>query len=99
MRSRRGPLFYRVCTGSRLRSRRTVDDSLVFEAYRVVAIRGAEGIEDAPAEIAQRFSGRLFTLQQLETRGVRIAGRNVWYLAAGRDWQLTLARVATDRRP
>jgi hypothetical protein len=29
-------------------------------------------------------------LNELEQRGVRITGRDVWYLAGGRDWQLTL---------
>ena len=44
----------------------------------------------APPEISERFQGRLFTLNQLEQRGVRITGRQAWYLAAARDWQLKL---------
>lgn len=62
----------------------------MLEPFRVVDIRNADGSEPAPPEIAERFSGRVFTLTQLEQRGVRIAGRNAWYLAIGRDWQLTL---------
>jgi hypothetical protein len=61
----------------------------MLEPYRVVAVRSADG-SPAPPEIAERFQGRLFTLQQLEERGVRIAGANVWYLAGGKNWQLTL---------
>lgn len=63
---------------------------MLVEAYRVVEVRNGDGSELAPPEIAQRFQGRLFTLRQLEERGVRIAGASVWYLAAGRDWQLKL---------
>jgi len=59
-------------------------------AYRVVEVRSADGSSPAPQEISERFEGRLFTLHQLEERGVRIAGANVWYLASGQDWQLKL---------
>ena len=38
----------------------------------------------------QRFQGRLFTLNQLEQRGVRITGAGAWLLANGQDWQLKL---------
>jgi hypothetical protein len=62
----------------------------MLEAYRVVQILSADGSEPAPPEIAERFDGRLWTLPQLEQRAVRIAGREAWYLAAGRDWQLKL---------
>jgi hypothetical protein len=62
----------------------------MLEAFRVVEVRSGDGSDLAPPEIAERFEGRLFTLHQLEQRGVRIAGRQVWYLAAGRDWQLKL---------
>ena len=59
-------------------------------AYRVVEVRSADGSSFAPQEISERFEGRLFTLHQLEQRGVRIAGANVWYLTSGQDWQLKL---------
>jgi hypothetical protein len=59
-------------------------------AYRVVEVRSADGSSFAPQEISERFQGRLFTLHELEQRGVRIAGANVWYLASGKDWQLKL---------
>jgi hypothetical protein len=61
----------------------------MLEPYRVVEVRSADGTL-APPEIAERFQGRLYTLNELEQRGVRITGRHVWYLAAGQDWQLTL---------
>jgi hypothetical protein len=60
--------------------------------YRVVEVRSADGAP-APPEIRERFEGRLFTLRELEERGVRIAGANVWYLADGLDWQLQLEPV------
>ena len=44
-------------------------------------------------EIRERFEGRLFTLHELEQRGVRIAGANVWYLSSGQDWRLKLEPV------
>jgi hypothetical protein len=59
----------------------------MLEAYRVVEVRSVDG-QPAPPEIAARFQGRLFTLRQLEERGVRITGAAAWYLAAGKDWQL-----------
>jgi hypothetical protein len=65
----------------------------MLDAYRVVEVRSANGAELAPPEISERFDGRLFTLNQLEQRGVRIAGRNIWYLASGQDWQLKLEPV------
>jgi hypothetical protein len=61
----------------------------LVEAYRVVDIVSATG-DPAPPEIAERFEGRLYTLLQLEERGVRITGRWAWYLFAGQDWQLKL---------
>jgi hypothetical protein len=60
----------------------------MLEPYRVVEVRSADGSEFAPPEISVRFEGRLFTLNQLEQRGVRITGAGAWFLAAGRDWQL-----------
>ena len=64
----------------------------MLDAYRVVEVRAADG-SPAPPEIAQRFQGRLWTLRQLEERGVRITGAAIWYLATGRDWQLKLEPV------
>jgi hypothetical protein len=61
----------------------------MLDAYRVVEVRSVDGAL-APPEIAHRFQGRLFTKRQLEERGVRIAGAAAWYLAVGKDWQLTL---------
>jgi hypothetical protein len=63
---------------------------LVREAYRVVEVRSADGAALAPPEIAERFEGRLFTLHQLEQKGVRITSQHGWYLSAGQDWQLQL---------
>jgi hypothetical protein len=65
----------------------------MLDGYRVVEVRSANGGAVAPREISERFEGRLFTLHQLEQRGVRIAGANVWYLASGQDWQLKLEPV------
>ena len=65
----------------------------MLDAYRVVEVRSADG-ELAPSEIAARFQGRLWTKRQLEERGVRIAGAHIWYLAAGKDWQLKLEPAA-----
>ena len=65
----------------------------MLEAYRVVEVRSGDGADFAPPEIAQRFAGRLYTLRQLEERGVRITGAGAWYLAAGKDWQLKLEPV------
>jgi hypothetical protein len=59
----------------------------------VADVRGADGATLAPPEIAERFDGRLFTLRELEQRGVRISGRYAWYLAGGRDWQLDFELV------
>ncbi|MGI9145835.1 MAG: hypothetical protein ACR2IK_04700 [Chloroflexota bacterium] len=59
-------------------------------SFRVVEVRTGDGAELAPPEISERFEGRLFTLHELEQRGVRIAGANVWYLFSGRDWRLIL---------
>jgi len=55
----------------------------MVEPYRVVEVRGVDG-SPAPPEVAERFAGRLFTLNQLEERGVRITGAAAWYLALGR---------------
>jgi hypothetical protein len=62
----------------------------MLEPYRVVAVLSADGSAFAPPEISTRFEGRLFTLNQLEQRGVRITGAGAWFLAAGLDWQLKL---------
>jgi hypothetical protein len=62
----------------------------MLDAYRVVEVRSADGSQLAPPEIGERFAGRLYTLRQLEERGVRVTGKGAWYLAAGQDWQLTL---------
>jgi hypothetical protein len=62
----------------------------MLDAYRVVEVRSADGSELAPPEISERFDGRLYSLPELEQRGVRITGRHAWYLAAARDWQLKL---------
>jgi hypothetical protein len=62
----------------------------MLEAYRVVEVRSADGSAFAPIEVSQRFEGRLFTLNELEQRGVRITGAGAWYLALGQDWQLKL---------
>ena len=59
-------------------------------AYRVTEVRSADGASPAPQDISERFEGRDFTLHELEQRGVRIAGANVWYLSSGKDWQLKL---------
>jgi hypothetical protein len=67
-----------------------IEGACMLEPYRVVEVSTADGTELAPPEISERFEGRLFTLNELEQRGVRIAGRKAWYLAAGRDWQLKL---------
>ena len=58
--------------------------------YRVEAIRSADGAP-APPEVAERFERRLWTLHELEARGVRIAGAQAWYLALGQDWRLTVS--------
>jgi hypothetical protein len=60
-----------------------------IEHYRVARVASVDDV-DAPPEIRERFAGRLFTLHDLEQRGVRIAGATAWYLASGRDWRLTL---------
>jgi hypothetical protein len=62
----------------------------MLEPYRVVEVRSLDGADFAPPEIAERFEGRLFTLNQLEQRGVRITGAGAWFLANGLDWQLKL---------
>ena len=61
----------------------------MLEAYRVVQVSSPDG-SPAPPEVSERFQGRAWTKRQLEERGVRITGASAWYLAAGRDWQLTL---------
>jgi hypothetical protein len=65
-------------------------EHVLSEPYRVAAVLAADGETLAPPEIAQRFQGRLFTLLELEARGIRIAGRDAWYMSLGRDWRLTL---------
>ena len=61
----------------------------MLEAFRVAQVTDPEGTP-APPEIAERFQGRAWTKRQLEERGVRVTGAGIWYLAAGRDWQLKL---------
>jgi len=61
--------------------------------YRVVEVRSPDGAP-APPEVAERFADRLWTKRELEERGVRIAGANIWFLALGEDWQLTLEPAA-----
>jgi hypothetical protein len=63
---------------------------MLRELYLVAAIHSGDGQEPAPPEVAERFEGRAFTLHELEARGIRIAGREVWYFTLGRDWRLTL---------
>ena len=65
---------------------------MLREEYRVVAVRGIDGAA-APPEISDRFAGRLFTLHELEERGIRIAGPEAWYRSLGADWRLTLERA------
>ncbi len=62
----------------------------MLETFKVVQVVGIDGAP-APPEIAERFAGRAWTKRQLEERGVRITGAAAWYLASGKDWQLTLA--------
>ena len=64
----------------------------MLEAYRVVQVTSPDGVP-APPEIAERFQGRAWTKRQLEERGVRITGAAIWYMAAGKDWQLRLELV------
>ena len=63
---------------------------MLREVYRVAQIRSVDGAALAPPEISERFAGRLFTLHELESRGIRIAGREAWYLSNALDWRLTL---------
>lgn len=65
----------------------------VVTAVRAVTFGDVEG-EQAPPAIGERFEGRLFTLHELEQRGVRIAGGRAVYTAGGRDWSLHLAPAA-----
>ena len=65
----------------------------LVELYRVASVAAVDGVTPAPPEIANRFQGRLFTLHELEARGVRIAGREAWYYSLGGDWRLTLERA------
>jgi len=62
----------------------------LVELFRVADVRAVDDAE-APPEIRERFAGRLWTLLELERRGVRIAGANVWYFSSGKDWRLRLA--------
>ncbi len=66
----------------------------MLEPYKVVQVLGIDG-NPAPPEISERFEGRAWTKRQLEERGVRITGAAAWYLAAGKDWQLTLEPLPT----
>jgi hypothetical protein len=64
----------------------------MLEAFKVVQVLGIDGVP-APPEISERFAGRAWTKRQLEERGVRVTGAAIWYLAAGKDWQLTLEPI------
>jgi hypothetical protein len=66
---------------------------MLRELFRVVSVVGVDG-HPAPPEISTRFDGRAFTKHELEARGVRIAGREIWYLSNAQDWKLTLEPVA-----
>ncbi len=66
---------------------------MLREEYRVALVLAADGVSPAPPEVADLFAGRLFTLHDLESRGVRIAGREAWYYSLGSDWRLTLERA------
>jgi hypothetical protein len=65
---------------------------MMRELFRVAQIASPDG-SPAPPEIAERFQGRAWTKRQLEERGVRVTGAAIWYLAAGRDWQLKLEPI------
>ena len=72
----------------------------VLPRFVVAAVRPADSVDaangaEATAEIAERFEGRAFTLQELEYRGVRIAGGQVVYTANSRDWLLELTPVGS----
>ena len=64
--------------------------TLPMARYRVAAVSDVSNGQPAPPEVAERFEGRLFSLHELEQRGVRIAGANIYFTAAGRDWWLRL---------
>jgi hypothetical protein len=57
--------------------------------YIVSDVRGIDRTQ-APPEIRERFEGRLFSLRELEERGVRIAGGEAWYTALAQPWRLLL---------
>jgi hypothetical protein len=63
---------------------------MLQESWRVRAVLAADGTTPAPPEVADRFQGRLYTLNELEARGIRITGKDAWYYTLGRDWRLTL---------
>jgi hypothetical protein len=63
---------------------------MLRESWRVSAVFSTDGITPAPPEVADRFQGRLYTLAELESRGIRITGKDAWYFTLGRDWRLTL---------
>jgi hypothetical protein len=60
--------------------------------YLVRDVRPALEVEavQSPPEIRERFEGRSYALNELEQRGVRIAGGQAWYTANGQDWRLIL---------
>ena len=58
--------------------------------FRVSAVTDVLSGQPAPPEVAERFEGRLFTLHELEQRGVRVAGGRNYYTAAGQDWWIRL---------
>jgi hypothetical protein len=66
-------------------------DYTVVEVKPASPSATAEASEEAtPPEVLERFEGRTFTLEELQQRGVRIAGGRAYYTASGRDWQLQL---------
>jgi hypothetical protein len=72
--------------------------------YTVVNLRRAEANADvgpaAPPEILERFEGRTFTLEELQQRGVRIAGGDAYYTSNGVDWLLEIfPRPGESSRP
>jgi hypothetical protein len=65
-------------------------DFTVVSVRRADAPPGDTGESEAPPELLERFEGRTFTLNELEQRGVRIAGGKAYCTANGADWRLEL---------
>ncbi len=56
-----------------------------------------EVLGTAPPEVLERFEGRTFTLEELQQRGVRIAGGRAVYTAEGLDWRIqTLPSIGSE---